>query len=114
MKPNDVAKLAEISKETLRYYETIGVITPAQRKANGYRHYQATVLDELRFIKLAQTAGFTLNEIKPAIPHLQQPVQQCPQLLAALRAQLSRVDDKINELQNAKILLQRWLDKLSA
>ncbi len=112
MKPSDVAKQAGIAKETLRYYESIGLITAAQRQANGYRHYPPTVLEELRFIKLAQTAGFTLNEIKPAIPHLQQPVQHCPQLVAAIKAQLQRVDGKIDELQQAKGRLQRWLDKL--
>lgn len=112
MTPNEVAKRAEISKETLRYYESIGLVTPPQRLANGYRSYKPAVLDELRFIKLAQTAGFTLNEIKPAIPHLQQPVPQCPQLIAAIRAQIGRVDDKIDELQAARALLNRWLDKL--
>ncbi len=113
MTPNDVAKRAEISKETLRYYESIGLVTPAQRLTNGYRSYKPLVLDELRFIKLAQTAGFTLNEIKPAIAHLQHPEPKCPQLIAAIRTQIDRVDEKINEQQAARILLNRWLEKLT-
>lgn len=114
MTPSEVARRAEISKETLRYYESIGLVTPPQRLANGYRSYKPAVLDELRFIKLAQTAGFTLNEIKPAIPHLQQPEPQCPQLIAAIHAQIQRIDDNIQQLRSAKEKLNRWLAKLTA
>jgi DNA-binding transcriptional MerR regulator len=68
MNASEVARLASISKDTLRYYEKQGLISQPPRSANGYREYPAFVLEELRFIKLGQSVGFTLNEIKPAIP----------------------------------------------
>uniref|UniRef100_A0A486XJM9 Mercuric resistance operon regulatory protein n=1 Tax=Rheinheimera sp. BAL341 TaxID=1708203 RepID=A0A486XJM9_9GAMM len=112
MKASDVAKSAGISKETLRYYEKTGLISTPIRQANGYRNYPASVLDELRFIKLAQTVGFTLNEIKPAIPFLKNPDPRCPQLIQALKNQISRVDQKMGNLVVAKAILNRWLSNI--
>ena len=114
MKAIDVAKSAGISKETLRYYEKIGLISKPIRQQNGYRSYDLHVLEELRFIKLGQMVGFTLNEIKVAIPSLKNPVSKCPQLIQALEQQLARVDEKMAELSDAKILLARWLSKLNS
>lgn len=113
MNASEVARLASISKDTLRYYEKQGLITSPPRSANGYREYPAFVLDELRFIKLGQSVGFTLNEIKPAIPFLREPKPGCPLLTAAITQQIERVDTKIAELQQSKATLTRWLDKLS-
>ncbi len=114
MKAIDVAKLAGISKETLRYYEAIGLISVPARLANGYRSYDQHVLDELRFIKLGQTVGFTLNEIKVAIPSLKSPDPKCPKLIKALEEQQARVNEKIAELTEVKILLARWISKLNS
>lgn len=109
MKANEVSRSAGIGKETLRYYEKIGLITVPSRGSNGYRHYEPIVLKELRFIKLAQSVGFTLNEIKPAIPYLSNPNPDCPELKAALENQLQRVEEKIEELHTSKATIKRWL-----
>ncbi len=112
MKANDVAQAAGIGKDTLRYYEKIGLITQPPRGENGYRHFDPFVLEELRFIRLAQSVGFTLNEIKPAIPFLKNPKPSCPILRDALERQVERVDAKIAELEQSKATLTRWLSKL--
>lgn len=114
MKAIEVAAAAGISKETLRYYEKIGLISVPIRQQNGYRNFDQHVLEELRFIQLAQTVGFTLNEIKLAIPSLKNPQPQCPLLRQAIATQLARVDDKIAELTAAKMKLTRWLIKLES
>jgi prefoldin subunit 5 len=44
---------------------------------------------------------------------MKNPDPRCPQLIQALKNQVSRVDEKINELQQAKATLNRWLLKLS-
>ncbi|WP_100642489.1 MerR family transcriptional regulator [Alteromonas facilis] len=114
MKASDVAKLSGIAKDTLRYYEKIGLITPPVRRNNGYRDYAETTLEELRFIKMAQSVGFTLQEIKPAIPFVKAPKPGCPLLTDAIVQQLNRIDQKIAELEQSKSTLNRWLDKLSS
>ena len=59
-----LAALAEISADTLRYYEEEGLISPADRGANGYRLYDQDAVRRIRFIKQAQHCGFTLAEIR--------------------------------------------------
>ncbi len=58
-----VAALAEVSTDTLRYYEKEGLITPASKTAVGYRLYNDDALRRIRFIKHAQRCGFTLSDI---------------------------------------------------
>lgn len=112
MNANEVAKTAGIGKDTLRYYEKIGLISMPPRGANGYRVYPASVLEELRFIRLGQSVGFTLNEIKPAIPFIQNPKPDCPLLKNAITSQITRIEDKMAELEQSRETLLRWLQKL--
>jgi DNA-binding transcriptional MerR regulator len=60
---NQVAKMAEINIETLRYYEKVGLIIP-HRLENGYRIYGEETIARLSFIRRAKEAGFTLAEIR--------------------------------------------------
>lgn len=59
-----VAALADISADTLRYYEKERLIAPASRTAAGYRLYNDEAMLRIRFIKHAQHCGFTLSDIK--------------------------------------------------
>ena len=94
----------------MRYYEQIGVISSPPRGDNGYRDYPESCLEEIKFIKMAQSVGFTLNEIKPAIPFLANPKPSCPLLTKAIVDQIERIEEKIT----SKSTLNRWLLKLHA
>ncbi len=59
----ELAKEAGITTKTLRYYERIGLLLPAEQGANGYRYYDAGQIVQLRFIRRAQTLGLTLQEV---------------------------------------------------
>lgn len=59
-----IAKLAEVSADTLRYYERERLIAPSAKSAGGYRLYEHDALRRIRFIKQAQQCGFNLSEIR--------------------------------------------------
>lgn len=59
-----VASLAEVSADTLRYYERERLIAPSAKSAGGYRLYERDALRRIRFIKQAQQCGFNLTEIR--------------------------------------------------
>ena len=59
----EVAKRAGLRPSALRYYEEVGLLSPSDR-VSGRRHYDASVLDRLRVIACAQSAGFTIAEIR--------------------------------------------------
>lgn len=58
-----LAALAEVSADTLRFYEREGLIAPTSKSAGGYRLYDEGAVVRLRFIKQARDCGFTLTEI---------------------------------------------------
>src|SRR4051812_4169345 len=60
----EVAAALGLTSRTIRYYEEIGLLTPAARSGGDYRLYDADDVERLRFIKdLRDEAGFSLTEI---------------------------------------------------
>ena len=66
MSPLTIGKLAkqtEVTVETIRHYQRIGLLVEPDKPDSGYRYYPADAITNIRFIKRAQQAGFTLKEI---------------------------------------------------
>ncbi|MDC0434190.1 MerR family transcriptional regulator [bacterium] len=103
-----------LSRDTIRFYERRGLITSPRRLANGYRHYDELTLAELKFIAAAREVGFTLSEIKPAIPHLKAPPEKCQELVEKLRDRRQAVREQIalsrKQLRRLDELVQRFSD----
>jgi MerR family copper efflux transcriptional regulator len=59
----EVADRTGFSTPTLRYYEDIGLLPPAERTAAGYRVYDDRAIDRLRFVARAKQLGCSLEEI---------------------------------------------------
>ena len=59
-----IAKMADINIETLRYYEKNQLIPEPERTKSGYRIYHDEILERLEFIKGAREAGMTVQEIR--------------------------------------------------
>jgi len=58
-----LAKQTEVTIETIRYYQRIGLLAEPEKPDSGYRCYSADAVARIRSIKRAQQAGFTLKEI---------------------------------------------------
>ncbi|MES2438960.1 MAG: MerR family transcriptional regulator [Verrucomicrobiota bacterium] len=58
-----LAKAAGVGAETLRFYEQKGLLGEPARNASGYRIYQTSDLDRLKFIRRSQELGFSLQDI---------------------------------------------------
>ena len=101
-----------LSRDTLRFYERCGLITPPRRLANGYRKYDEHTLVELKFIDAAREVGFALAEIKTAIPHLKSPPKRCSALLEGLQERRQAVVAQMalhrRQLQRLDQLIQRF------
>jgi MerR family transcriptional regulator, mercuric resistance operon regulatory protein len=58
-----LAALAGVNVETIRYYQRRGLLEEPRKPLGGYRQYPADMAKRVRFIKRAQALGFTLEEI---------------------------------------------------
>ena len=63
MQIGDVARKLDMPASTIRYYEKVGLIERQQR-VSGRRQFNDRALFALRFVQLAQAAGFTIGETK--------------------------------------------------
>jgi MerR family transcriptional regulator, copper efflux regulator len=64
MNIGDAAKAADVSAKMIRYYESVGLIPPADRRDSGYRDYSADDVNRLRFIRRGRELGFSLERIR--------------------------------------------------
>lgn len=60
----EVAKLASVSVRTLHHYDSIGLVSPSERSASGYRLYCLNDLETLQQVLFYRECGFTLDAIK--------------------------------------------------
>ena len=58
-----LAKLANVSIDTIRFYEKAGLLAPHLRRPSGFREYSELDAKQLRFIRRGRQLGFTLEEI---------------------------------------------------
>lgn len=63
MKINEVSKLYDISADTLRYYERIGLVPPVTRNESGIRDYSETDCNWVQFAKCMRVAGISVESL---------------------------------------------------
>ena len=64
MKISELAQKTGVAASAIRYYEEQGLLEPAGRHRNGYRFYNERALQQLRMVRISQSLGFTLDEIR--------------------------------------------------
>lgn len=94
-----LAAVAGVSVETIRYYQRNDLLQTPPR-GYGIRRYGAEDLRQLRFIRRAQKAGFTLKEIKELLILDGSRNRRRVREMAASR--LAALDEKIAELRLAR------------
>jgi Cu(I)-responsive transcriptional regulator len=97
-----LAKQAGMGVETLRYYERRGLITPRHRTQAGYRLYEPDAIRRLRFIRRAQTLGFTLEEIGDLLAFSDDPDASAGDVKAMTQAKVEDIDRRILDLERMK------------
>ena len=63
MKIAEVSKKYDISADTLRYYERVGLIAPVTRNENGLREYGEEECHAIEFVKCMRSAGIPIDKL---------------------------------------------------
>src|SRR5262245_47663410 len=111
-------RIGELSGRTgvhthqLRYYEAQGLLE-ADRRANGYRDYAETAVLRVKQIRHLLGAGLSSEDIAYLLPCAVGEAPEllgCPELLAAMRSRLRRLDDQLARLAQSRDALADYID----
>ncbi|MDQ3623114.1 MAG: heavy metal-responsive transcriptional regulator [Verrucomicrobiota bacterium] len=102
-----LAELAGVKSDTIRFYERSGLLPRPERKASGYRVYDAAALKLVRFIKKAQALGFSLDEIRRVLSLRWGGEKTCDHVMAIAEATLEETERRLAELQTFRDHLKR-------
>ncbi|WP_281647380.1 Cu(I)-responsive transcriptional regulator [Parendozoicomonas sp. Alg238-R29] len=98
----NISKASEatgLTAKTIRYYESIGLVSPASRKDNGYRDYDNQHIRELKFVSHARELGFSLEECGELLGLYQKSDRKSADVKAVALARIDDIDQKIVQLQ---------------
>lgn len=104
----EVARRVGLSTSALRYYETLGLLTPAER-LSGRRRYDQEALDRLAMIDVAQRAGFSLREAKLLLDGLQADTPPTDEWRQLAQQKVAEVDELLARTEAMRALLHTWL-----
>ena len=94
----ELSQQVNLSKQTIRYYERIGLLDPPQRTNSGYRLYSNEEKERLEFIQKAKNFGLSLEEIKTLIELRTKGILPCASLERMLTQHLDDLDQHIAEM----------------
>ena len=106
-----LAQLAGVNLETIRYYERRGLLPKPERTAAGYRQFPPDSARRVRFIKRAQTLGFSLDEVRDLLTLGAAPRQNRSTIRARAKAKIEDIDGRIAALRAMKRTLNALVDR---
>ncbi|KRO18427.1 MerR family transcriptional regulator [Lacticaseibacillus saniviri] len=112
MNIKQAAEMFDLTTDTLRYYERVGVIPPVTRNESGYRDFTTRDLNWIYLVKNLRAAGLSVESLID-FSHLAQgertPADQSAQK-DILNEQLEELDQKLAEMQKVRNLLVYKID----
>ncbi len=107
MKVSLLAKAANVTAETVRYYTREGLLTAKRNPHNGYKIYDEVALQRLNFIIQARSLGFSLKEIKEIIGSAVSGHSPCPMVRGLLADKIEQTQNEIQMLEDKLALMKK-------
>ncbi|MBN1449830.1 MAG: MerR family transcriptional regulator [Anaerolineales bacterium] len=105
MKISEISEKCEVSADTLRYYERIGLLPPVNRNKGGIRDYSDLDIRRVKFIKCMRTAGLPVEVLIKYYRLVQQGDDTMEARKAILVEQRAKILARMEELQKTLDLL---------
>lgn len=105
-----LSKASGVKVPTIRYYEQIGLLSPADRSEGNQRRYEPAELQRLTFIRHARDLGFSLDDIRSLINLSMDEARPCQEADAIVKSHLHDVRERIGKLQRLESELIRMAD----
>jgi DNA-binding transcriptional MerR regulator len=93
-----LGKATGTAAETIRYYESIGLMPRVARTAANYRSYGSNEVARLSFIRRSRDLGFGLDQVRSLLELADDRSKPCMEVDALARGKLAEIDAKIADL----------------
>ena len=113
MKAMQIGRLAaeaNVSVDTVRYYERAELLPQPCRTVSGYRTYPARTVERLRFIRRAKDLGFSLDEIRDLLALSDQRETGVSEVREIAARRLTDVETRLAELSRLRDGLRQLVD----
>ncbi|MBB4005250.1 MAG: Cu(I)-responsive transcriptional regulator [Aurantimonas endophytica] len=104
MNIGEASRLSGLPPKTLRYYEEVGLVTPA-RSSNGYRNYRDRDVHMLRFLQRSRSLGFSIEEARRLLALYADENRKSEDVKRLASRRMAEIDRKIAELMSLKRVL---------
>ena len=100
----ELANQSRLSRDTIRWYEKIGLLDEddSSRGLNNYRVYGEDALSKLILIRESKAFGFSLGEIKEMLELMEADNLHCDTVVPLITTKLKAIDEKISYLDNIR------------
>jgi DNA-binding transcriptional MerR regulator len=103
----ELAKLAGVSADTLRFYEKHSLLARPPRTSSGYRLYPEEALKRVRLIRGALSLGFSIAELKQLLRQRDAGGAPCLFARKLVQAKLENVERSLQDLRTYRTILQK-------
>lgn len=108
----ELAKAADVSVETIRYYHRCGLLPLPERPYGSFRRYPPQSLQRLHFIRRAQALGFTLDEVRTLLQL--NDGGSCDTVRTVAEHKLRVVEERLRDLQVLRTELRKLTSQCRA
>jgi DNA-binding transcriptional MerR regulator len=108
---SELARMATVSPDAVRYYARTGLLTPERNPVNGYREFSASDVRRLRFIRRAQSLGFSLAEIATIIQTARQRKSPCPLARDIIKRRIGEAGEELEQLIRLRDRMKKAMAK---
>lgn len=109
MNISDAASRSGVPSKTIRYYEEIGLVTPA-REANGYRRFEPDDVHKLAFVCRARSLGFGIENCRILLALREDKMRASAEVKWIASGQLAAIDAKIADLRAMRSTLAELVE----
>jgi Cd(II)/Pb(II)-responsive transcriptional regulator len=102
MRIGELARTAQCSVETIRYYEKEGLLPKPARSVNNYRIYASNHLRRLLFVRNCRALEISQKEVHALLGLMESAEHDCRSVIAVMDEHISHVDKRIGELRRLR------------
>lgn len=107
----ELARLAGVHRETIRFYERNGLLPPPPRTETKYRQFTSSDLQRVRFIARAKKLGFALREIGELLAVADGVIVRCSKVRDIAERKVSYIDSQLEDLRRLRTSLRSLIMK---